>query len=244
MLAPREKLVPVHLKGEILLSPQHSSLVPGARLHRSRQAFGISVSLWVEWFASQPEILLRIRPAFCKERISLIKQSWNKFFKTRRKHSLSANCILAWLQLLLSLFHPAESAVRACLSSKSHSQSLKKAWAVNAELEHLHYFPAPQARPKTGCRPGDDPILSDPFFLCRLFGCRHHTECYLQLIKSIFNQEKHYCHTTFRTVISWQPVFRNMNLSWANRARHSLVSPLVWPVMSSPSWAWIQRIMT
>lgn len=55
-------------------------------------------------------VSLKTRPAFCKERISLIKQSWNKFIKMKRKLSLAllANCILAWLQLLLSLFHPAE----------------------------------------------------------------------------------------------------------------------------------------
>lgn len=119
--SPGDELLSVPLKGDI---PHLLSLTLAAGLHGSRQEFGISISSLGEGFASQPETLLKTRPALCKERISLMKQSWNKFIKMKRKCSLSANCMLAGLQLLLSLFHPAE----VLLEPVSAPRATVRAW--------------------------------------------------------------------------------------------------------------------
>lgn len=66
--------------------------VPGCYvfgLRRSRRAFGINVSSQVEQFVSQPETLLKTRPAFCKEWISLIKVSEQICRNEKEGHSLS-----------------------------------------------------------------------------------------------------------------------------------------------------------
>lgn len=102
----------------------------------------------------------------------------------KRKLYLSANCILAWLQFLLSLFYPAESAVRTCCSSKSLSQSPKSLESLHIYVEpkHLNGLPDPLAKHKIRCCPGEAPIPTDPFYLCGLFKCSHPLKGYLQLI--------------------------------------------------------------
>lgn len=50
-----------------------------------------------------------------------------------------------------------------------------------------------------GCCPGDAPIPPDAFPLCRLW---HQTECYLQLINSIFDQEMHFHRADWGIVTS------------------------------------------
>lgn len=160
--SPGDELLSVPLKGDI---PHLLSLTLAAGLHGSRQEFGISISSLGEGFASQPETLLKTRPALCKERISLMKQSWNKFIKMKRKCSLS-QLTACWLgSSCCSLYF---IQLKCCWSLSRLQEPQSEPGKPEKLMLNSNTFIIVQLLrqgSEQGCCPGDAPIPAGPFSL-------------------------------------------------------------------------------